>query len=489
MAKIKSAYICQKCAYESAKWLGQCPDCGEWNSFVETVVETKSGSLSLGGTGYVTGGLGSGSVTISGGTKPIYLSSVRPKQTQRVKTGIEEFDRVIGGGFVQGQVILLAGDPGIGKSTLLTQIAEALNRSGELEKRTGELTKKISKTSTANSKSPQKKIVETEQKVCYIGGEESPEQIKLRVERMGYKADNLLVISEIDVGIIIGVLENIVKQERIGLLIVDSIQTLSSGALSGISGSVGQVRLCSQLLAQLAKRHGIPTILVGHVTKDGTVAGPKVLEHLVDTVLYLEGDAQHMYRILKTTKNRFGPVSEVGIFEMGDTGLREVTNPSEMLLSQKQQNVSGSCVTVVMEGYRPLLFEIQALSTRTPFGYPRRTTSGFNVNRLQVLIAILEKRAHLDLANFDVYINVAGGFKVSEYAADLAVCLAIASSVKDKPLKNGLAVFGECGLLGEVRRVSYEDKRVKEAKKLGYKNVLSPANIKYVGQALKVAFE
>jgi DNA repair protein RadA/Sms len=269
---------------------------------------------------------------------------------------------------------------------------------------------------------------------------------------------------------------------------VDSIQTLTSDSLNGIAGSVGQVRLGAQVVSQTAKRLHTPLILVGHVTKDGTVAGPKVLEHLVDTVLYLEGDSQHLFRLLKTTKNRFGAVSEVGMFEMRDNGLIEVINPSEVFLNTTNKGIPGSCVTVVMEGYRPLLFEIQALTTKTAFGYPRRTTSGFNVNRLQVLIAILEKRANLNLSSHDVYINVAGGFKVSEYGADLAVCLAIASSLKNIPLKLGVAAFGECGLLGEVRRVSNDKARIKEAKKMGYETVLSPDFVGNISKALKLGF-
>ena len=382
--------------------------------------------------------------------KPVYLSNVSSKSPVRISSMIGEFDRVLGGGFVPGQVVLLSGEPGIGKSTLITQIAKNM----------------------------------TDKKVLYVSGEESFDQVRIRANRMNYIPKNLLMLSETNVDL----LEQAVSGESgISLIIVDSIQTLISYELTGMAGSVGQVRGSAQKLTNLAKSLSIPMILVGHVTKDGTVAGPKVLEHIVDTVLYLEGDSQHMFRLLKTTKNRFGPVSEIGIFEMTEGGMKEVSNPSEVFLGQTSESVSGSCVTCVMEGYRPILFEIQALTSKTSFGYPKRTTSGFNTNRLQVLIAILEKRCGLNLSSYDVYLNIAGGFKVSEYACDLAVCLAIASSVKDKPNRKGTIAFGECGLSGEVRRVSHEEKRIKEAKKLGYKNVISPESIRYISQAIKAS--
>jgi DNA repair protein RadA/Sms len=446
MAKTKSQYICQTCSYKSPKWMGQCVECGEWNTFVETVIDRSS----------VFGG---NTTKLGVAAKPYYLSTVTTGAVKRDSSGIEEFDRVLGGGFVSGQVILLAGDPGIGKSTLLTQISKSMTK--------------------------------FKKDVVYVCGEESPQQIRVRADRMDYPAENLIMIQDTNVEAIVGGLETLVRggeKSDVGLIIVDSIQTLASDDLTGIAGSVGQVRFCSQILSQTAKRLGIPMILIGHVTKEGTVAGPKVLEHMVDTVLYLEGDEQHLFRILKTTKNRFGAVSEVGIFEMGDKGLREVKNPSEIFLSTKEQDVPGSCVAIIMEGYRPLLFEVQALTVNTSFGYPRRTTSGFNANRLQVLIAILEKRAGLNLSNHDVYVNIAGGFKVNEYAADLAVCLAIASALQNKPLKSFTAAFGECGLLGEIRRVSNEAGRVKEAKKLGYKNILTPDNVRFLNEAIKKAF-
>jgi len=463
MPKPKSVFICQQCSHKSFHWVGQCPQCGAWNSFEETVVAPRK---SFGG-----------AVNIKAGptTKPIQLTTVATQKTAKISSGIGEFDRVLGGGFVPGQVIILAGEPGVGKSTLITQIAKSMG----------------------------------EKKVLYVCGEESPEQIKLRVTRMGYSADNLYMLPDTDVDSVIASVEAQQEARSSGvpqppaLLIIDSIQTLTTQELTGVPGSVGQVRLSTQKITSTAKRLGIPTVLIGHVTKEGAVAGPKVLEHIVDTVLQLEGDSQHLFRILKTTKNRFGAVSEVGIFEITDVGIQEVKNPSEFFLNQAPvKNASGSCTTVVVEGFRPLLFEIQVLTTRTPFGYPKRTATGFSANRLAVLIAILEKRCGLNLADLDVYLSVAGGFKIVDYACDLAVCLAIASSVKNKPIggrqslgKGGtssgsgpssqkIAAFGECGLLGEVRRVSHQERRIKEAKALGFSNVISASNVKLVKEAI-----
>jgi DNA repair protein RadA/Sms len=441
MVKARSIFICQSCGAEATRWAGQCSTCMEWNTLVETAVAVSGNKGSR--------GIGTAGSRPVNKTTPVPLSQVVPKSSKRITSGIGEFDRVLGGGFVPGQVILLAGDPGVGKSTLLTQLSKSMENS----------------------------------KVVYVSGEESVEQVKVRAERMGYKADNLYMLPETDVDIIAATLEDL---GGFDLIIVDSVQTLSSDELTGMAGSVGQVRGSTQKLTEAAKRLSVPLVLVGHVTKEGTVAGPKVLEHIVDTVLYLEGDTQHLFRILKTTKNRFGPVSEVGIFEMSDLGMTEIENPSEMFLSQKMENAPGSCVTIVMEGYRPMLFEIQALTVRTAFGYPRRTTSGFNVNRLLVLIAILEKTCGLNLQNHDVYLNVAGGFKVSEYACDLAVCLAVSSSLKDKPVSNNVVAFGECGLSGEIRRVPHMDKRAKESRKLGYNKVVSPEKYKSIRQALEV---
>ena len=428
--KQKSVYVCQNCSFETANWIGQCPQCGDWNSFVESVVSASIKRPRHGGV-----------------LSPIQLSKVSSDTYSRISSNISEFDHVLGGGFVPGQVTLIAGDPGIGKSTLLTQIAKELKN----------------------------------KKVLYICGEESPGQIKIRVERMGYKAENLFVLSENDADVIS---ENLNEKKDYALVIVDSVQTLTTQQLAGVAGSVGQVKACAQILTDCAKKSGIPLILVGHVTKEGMIAGPKVLEHLVDTVMYLEGDLQHLYRILKTTKNRFGPISEVGVFEMNEKGMEQVSNPSKLFLNERLEKASGSCVTVVMEGFRPILFEIQALVLRTAFGYPKRTASGFNANRLSVLIATLEKRCGLNLSNFDVYVNVAGGFKISDYACDLAICLAIVSSLKDKSVGVKTAAFGECGLLGEIRKVSHTIQREKEAKKMGFTNIISPENTRTLREAV-----
>lgn len=432
MAK-DTIYVCQSCGYQTPQWLGQCTSCGEWNSFVETVVRSSKSSKKQ--------------KRKINATSPIPLNEVKAQDIKREKTGSEEFDRVLGGGFVPGQVILLSGEPGVGKSTLLTQLGKNLG----------------------------------DKKILYVCGEESVGQIKVRADRLNYDSKNLYVVSETYTEEILAIIEN---EENLDLVIVDSIQTLDSEDYSGAPGSIGQVRGGAQKLSNLTKSLNIPLILVGHVTKKGSIAGPKVLEHIVDTVLYLEGDNQHLYRILKTNKNRFGPVSEVGIYKMTEEGMEEVRNPSEIFLSARLDSSSGSCVTIVMEGFRPLLFEIQALTTRTDFGYPVRTASGFSSNRLKVLIAILEKRCGLDFSSQDVYVNVAGGFNVSEHAADLAVCLAITSSLKDVVISKEVAVFGETGLSGEIRGVSYEKKRIKEANKLGYNKVINPQNTRSVSEAI-----
>lgn len=441
MAKLKTIFVCQNCANTVSQWVGQCPQCGEWNTLIEDVAQVSTrGSMGQ-----------SKSSGSKSNIKPIKLSEVSSRPPKRLSSCISEFDRVLGGGFVPGQVVLLSGEPGIGKSTLLTEIARNLK----------------------------------ENEVLYVCGEENVDQIKIRVSRMGYTAKNLTMLPETNLESIDEAVRN---AKDVKLIIVDSVQTLYSSDLSGIAGSLAQVRGCTQILTNTAKSLGIPVVLVGHVTKEGVVAGPKVLEHIVDTVLFLEGDSQHLYRILRTTKNRFGPVSEVGIFEMSETGMQEVENPSKLFLEQKLDKSPGSCIAVIMEGFRPILFEIQALTIRTSFGYPKRTASGFNVNRLQVLLATLEKRAGLDLSNYDVYLNVAGGFKVNEYAGDLAVCIAIASAIKNLPIKPHSVAFGECGLNGEIRRVSHQERRAKEARKLGYTNVIGPDKARSISEALKQAF-
>ena len=429
MAKNKTVYTCQSCSYQTLRWVGQCPECQSWNTFVEEVItktlpnQTKSYS----------------NVNV----KLIKLSEVKYEESQRFSSGFSEFDRVLGGGFVAGQVILMAGEPGIGKSTILTQICRNLSKD----------------------------------KIIYVCGEENPEQIKLRAERLKVNTAKLYMLTDTDVDQVLGAIE---QNPDTKLLIVDSMQTITSQEFMGIAGSVGQVRGCVQKISDAVKRLNISTIIIGHVTKEGTVAGPKVLEHMVDTVLYLEGDHNHLFRVLKTIKNRFGPVSEIGLFEMAEEGLKEVLNPSEMFLSERSKTSVGSCVSVVMEGFRPLMFEIQALTSKTTFGYPMRKASGFNVNRLQLLIAILEKKCKIDLSQQDVFVNVAGGFKVAEYGVDLAVCMALLSSYHNKNITSDLCAFGECGLLGEIRRVPQMDKRISEAKKLGFKKIISPNDYKNI---------
>ena len=437
MAKSKTVYICQSCSYQSIRWTGQCPECNAWNTLVEEVISKTP--------------VGATKSYSNVNVKLIRLADVKYEESKRFSSGFSEFDRVLGGGFVAGQVILMAGEPGIGKSTILTQICRNLSND----------------------------------KILYVCGEENPEQIKLRAERLGVNTNNLYMVTETDVDIIIAGVE---QNPDTKLLIIDSMQTVTSSEFMGIAGSVGQVRGCIQKVAEVVKRLNISTIVIGHVTKEGTVAGPKVLEHLVDTVLYLEGDHNHLFRVLKTIKNRFGPVSEIGLFEMAEEGLREVLNPSEIFLSERSKVSVGSCVSVVMEGYRPLMFEIQVLTTKTMFGYPMRKASGFNVNRLQLLIAVLEKRCKVDLSQQDVFVNVAGGFKVSEYGVDLAVCLAIVSSVNGKTIPADLCAFGECGLLGEIRKVPQMDKRTAEAKKLGFKKIISPQDYKNISDVVLELF-
>ncbi len=434
MSKPKKVYVCSECGHKSIRWLGQCPSCGAWDSFVEEVItDTSSNNISA---------------------KPqttAPLSSIKAKALVRTTTGLPEFDRVLGGGLVPGQVILIGGEPGIGKSTLLTQLAKSMLNTP----------------------------------VLYLCGEESPQQVKIRANRMEYDGNNLHLFTSTDVDSLIATLE---ADSDFGLVIVDSIQTLTSSEAGGMAGSISQLRVCTQKLTRTAKELGIPIIIVGHITKGGELAGPKVLEHIIDTVLYLEGDSQRLFRILRTTKNRFGPISEVGIFEMRDTGLVEVENPSELFLGQSDQVASGSCITAIMEGYRPLLVEIQVLTTRTAFGYPRRTTSGFSVNRLQVLIAILEKRHGLDFSNHDVYLSVVGGLRLKDHAVDLAVCLALVSSMRDKPLKHGTVAFGECGLSGEIRPVVASKSRASEARNLGFSNIISPGKVKSIKDAIRLSF-
>lgn len=429
--KLRSSFICQQCGFESQSWYGKCPNCGTWSSLVETVKEEPKAQGTLTGK------------RVAGLVKPQKLSEVRHIEKNRVKSGFTEFDRVMGGGIVPGSVTLLAGDPGIGKSTLLLHV---LAKTGGL----------------------------------YVSGEESAEQIKLRAKRLGITGTNIIILPETNAE---AISEAIHKGSTLPLVIIDSIQTLSSGDLEGMAGSVGQIRHSAEILVATAKSTGVPVMIIGHVTKEGTIAGPKVLEHMVDTVLYLEGERFANARILRTYKNRFGAIEEVGIFEMDEKGLKEISNPSALFLQDRVKNVPGSIVTVVMEGTRPMLVEIQALAVPSQLAMPRRIGNGVDYNRLQLIVAILSKRLNVPLSAFDIFVNVSGGMKIEEPAADLAVALAILSSFKNKALDPKTAVFGEVGLLGEVRSIGSDDRRTREAKRLGFTTVLSPRTVHNLRQA------
>lgn len=423
MAKAKkSVFFCQNCGHEESKWLGQCPACKEWNSFVEEKVSTAKTVV----------------VKTSRAAEVVSLSEVSADDHTRILTGIQELDRVLGGGIVPGSLVLVGGDPGIGKSTLLLQVCQQLSQN---------------------------------KSILYISGEESLAQIKLRANRMGEFKENLKLLCETNLETI----KNIIESRRPELVIIDSIQTMYSEEVSSAPGSVSQVRESTNIFMQLAKGLGISIFIVGHVTKEGTVAGPRVLEHMVDTVLYFEGDRHASYRILRGVKNRFGSTNEIGVFEMRQTGLVEVENPSEYMLSGKPENASGSVVACSMEGTRPILIEIQALVCQSNFGLPRRTAAGTDYNRVNLLMAVLEKRIGLPLSNYDAYVNIAGGIKMNEPAIDLGIVMALVSSYKNRPIDEKMIVFGEVGLSGEVRAVNMPEQRVAEAKKLGFETCILPS--------------
>ena len=426
--KSATVFVCSNCGYESSKWLGKCPACNEWNSFYEEKVITTSGSSKD---------------KVKEKSEVIKLNEVEKKATTRIKTDVEELDRVLGGGFVEGSLTLLGGEPGIGKSTLILQICDKVKIDG---------------------------------KILYVSGEESAEQIKIRADRLGIKNDNLLFLSETDIDNVEAALE---KTEA-KFAIIDSIQTMYTEEITSTAGSVSQVREITARVMKMCKQKKITTIIIGHVTKDGNIAGPRVLEHMVDTVLYLEGERYFSYRILRGVKNRFGSTNEIGMFEMQNEGLVEITNPSTILISERDGNPAGSVIVISLEGTRPLVLELQALSTPTVFGMPRRNAIGIDYNRLTLLIAVLEKRAGLNLSSQDVYLNVVGGIKVNEPALDLGIILAAASSFKNISIKEDVAVIGEVGLTGEVRRVNMIEKRLKEAEKLGYKTCIIPESNKRV---------
>jgi len=417
----KFLFVCQSCGHQTPKWLGRCPDCGQWNSFVEELAQRETKGLTS---------------IVMGQPQPIDSISLDPEL--RLKTGLPEFDRTLGGGVVPGSMVLIGGDPGIGKSTLLLQIVARLSKEGF--------------------------------RALYLSGEESPQQIKIRAERLSIHAENLFLLS----GTCIEHLFERMDELKPNLLVVDSIQTVYTEALPSAPGSVGQVREVSTRLLSWAKKTGIPTFLIGHVTKDGAIAGPKVLEHLVDTVLYFEGDNSHAFRILRAVKNRYGSTNEIGVFEMKDSGLEEVGNPSRLFLEERPEGASGSVVIPCIEGTRPLLLEIQALVGSSPLGMPRRTSIGVDHNRISLLVAVLGKRMGIEMGDQDIFVNVAGGMRVDEPAADLGIVSAMISSFLDRPVDKNLIVFGEVGLAGEIRGVNQPELRIKEAKKLGFSRCLLP---------------
>ena len=434
MKKIKTTFFCQNCGHQSLKWLGKCPSCGEWNRFVEEEIRETNPAVSMG---------------IQFNEPPLPIDDIIADEKERITTGIVEMDRVLGGGIVGGSVTLVGGDPGIGKSTLLLQLLHNL--------------------------------AEKNLKILYVSGEESAKQIKLRGKRIGAFSKNLYVLVEIELTSII----KYIKEISPAAVVIDSIQTMYSAVLTSAPGSVGQVRESSGQLILLAKKTGIPVFLVGHVTKDGSIAGPKVLEHMVDTVLYFEGDSGHAYRIVRAIKNRFGPTNEIGVFEMRDNGLIEVSNPSAFFLTERPEGAAGSVVVPSIEGTRPILVEIQSLVSPTNFGMPRRTTIGVDQNRVSLLAAVMDKICGFRLSSHDIFINVAGGMKVDEPAVDLGLVASLASSFLDRPIDAGTVVFGEVGLTGEVRGISQMDIRIKEAARMGFKRCILPQTVSRAGSLEK----
>lgn len=431
MAKDKTIFFCQNCGYESAKWMGQCPGCKSWNTFVEEKITPLNGKSAT------------SKSSRTKANKPVTLKEIPVSGEERTRSGIKELDRVLGGGIVSGSMVLIGGDPGIGKSTLLLQTC--------------------------------RKLAEKEVKVLYISGEESLHQIRMRAERIGEISDNFKLLYETDMDTI----REVIEMDKPDVCVIDSIQTMYSGSVSSAPGSVSQVREATAVLMMIAKGLGVTVFIVGHVTKDGSVAGPRVLEHMVDTVLYFEGDRHASYRVLRAVKNRFGSTDEIGVFEMQSEGLVEVANPSEYMLSGRPENVPGTIVSCSLEGTRPMLVEIQALVSKTSFGIPRRTAAGVDYNRVNLLMAVMEKRARLDLSMCDAYVNIAGGIKMNEPAVDLGIVLAMASCQKNLLVTEDTAAFGEVGLAGEVRAVRNAEQRINEMQKMGFKNVILPtANMK-----------
>ncbi|MEG0546180.1 MAG: DNA repair protein RadA [Oscillospiraceae bacterium] len=439
--KSKSVFVCSDCGYESVKWFGQCPGCHEWNTMNEEYRSQADAAAKK-------------KMGFNENRSKIYtISDIKADTEHRFDTGLNELNRVLGGGLVKGSLVLLSGDPGIGKSTLLLQICEYLGKG---------------------------------LKILYVSGEESAHQLKIRATRLHVSSENLLILCETDAQYIC----EVIATEKPDVVMIDSIQTMNITDISSTSGSITQVRETTNLFMRTAKVLNIPIIIVGHVNKDGNIAGPKVLEHIVDAVLYFEGDRNLSYRILRAVKNRYGSTNEIGVFEMLDDGLNEVENPSMMLISGKPQNTSGTCVACIMEGTRPILAEVQSLVTPTGFGNPRRMATGIDYNRMSMLIAVLEKRAGYFLGNMDCYVNIIGGLKIDEPASDLSVALAIVSSLKDYAVPDGVLAFGEIGLGGEIRAVSACEQRIKEAEKLGFKKCVVPKyNLTKIGNKLKANIE
>jgi DNA repair protein RadA/Sms len=426
----KTVFSCQACGYQTPKWMGKCPDCGEWQSFVEEIQSGKSGRRGR-------------RILSASQPKPVPIDAIELEPEDRLLTGIREFDRVLGGGLVSGTLVLIGGDPGIGKSTLMLQALYGLAENGR--------------------------------KVLYVSGEESVRQMRMRSQRLSTISSGLMVVSENDMESILLMAESVQPD----VMVIDSIQTMYSPELTSAPGSVTQVRESAMQLMLMAKKTGTPIFLVGHVTKDGAIAGPRLLEHMVDTVLYFEGDRNHVFRILRAVKNRFGSTNEIGVFEMSETGLNEVANPSALFLSERPENAPGSVVTASMEGTRPILVELQALASSTSFGNPRRTILGIDQNRVALLVAVMEKKLGLHLMGHDIFMNVAGGVKIDEPAVDMGIVSAIASSFLDRPIHKGTLIFGEVGLTGEIRGIGHVEIRVAEAKKMGFDRCLVPqSNLK-----------
>lgn len=436
MAKAKSVFVCNECGYESPKWLGKCPACGAWNTFFEQkIVESKSTATGK---------------SIKEKASPQVLDNVVGRTDTRMDTGIGELNRVLGGGLVNGSLVLLGGEPGIGKSTLILELCDKITGTG---------------------------------KVLYVSGEESAEQVKIRADRLGIKNSNIMFLGETDIDVI----EETILAMEPKLVIIDSIQTMYSEEITSAAGTVSQVREITARIMRVCKGHRITTIIIGHVTKDGNIAGPRVLEHMVDTVLYLEGERYFSYRILRSVKNRFGSTNEIGMFEMRNEGMVEIKNPSQILISDREDNPPGSILVASVEGTRPLLIELQALTTPTVFGLPRRAANGIDYNRLTMLIAVLEKKTGLPLGSQDVYLNVVSGIKLVEPAVDLGTCLVVASSFKNYALPKDMVVIGEVGLTGEIRAVNMIEKRIKEVEKMGFKTCIIPeSNKKLLKDSFKI---